>query len=94
MGHGSRADQFLEQSLSYLRSPQEPLQEAAVRFIGEPQALALLCPTAAWPQRLLLLAESRARGAVQAQGGAGALAGLPAAVRQLCPHSGCRWEPC
>uniref|UniRef100_A0A8V0Y345 Uncharacterized protein n=1 Tax=Gallus gallus TaxID=9031 RepID=A0A8V0Y345_CHICK len=34
MGHGSRADQFLEQSLSYLRSPQEPLQEAAVRFIG------------------------------------------------------------
>ncbi|POI24538.1 hypothetical protein CIB84_011712 [Bambusicola thoracicus] len=42
--NGSRADQFLEQSLSYLRSPQEPLQEVAVRFIGDPQALALLCP--------------------------------------------------
>ncbi|XP_048787166.1 maestro heat-like repeat-containing protein family member 7 [Lagopus muta] len=34
VGHGSRADQFLEQSLSYLCSPQEPLQRAAVRFIG------------------------------------------------------------
>ena len=37
VGHGSRADQFLEQSLSYLQSSQEPLQEAAVRFIGEPR---------------------------------------------------------
>ncbi|XP_052557279.1 uncharacterized protein LOC128089670 [Tympanuchus pallidicinctus] len=34
VGHSSRADQFLEQSLSYLCSPQEPLQEAAIRFIG------------------------------------------------------------
>ncbi|XP_021236820.1 maestro heat-like repeat-containing protein family member 6 [Numida meleagris] len=34
VGHGGRVEQFLEQSLSYLWSPQEPLQEAAIRFIG------------------------------------------------------------
>ncbi|XP_040399110.1 uncharacterized protein LOC121062887 isoform X2 [Cygnus olor] len=32
--HSSRVDDYLCQSLPYLWSPQEPLQEAAVRFIG------------------------------------------------------------
>ncbi|XP_040399113.1 uncharacterized protein LOC121062887 isoform X5 [Cygnus olor] len=35
--HSSRVDDYLCQSLPYLWSPQEPLQEAAVRFIGESQ---------------------------------------------------------
>ncbi|PKU43353.1 maestro heat-like repeat-containing protein family member 7 [Limosa lapponica baueri] len=30
----SRAEEYLQQSLPYLRSPQQPLREAAVRFIG------------------------------------------------------------
>ncbi|XP_038027419.1 maestro heat-like repeat-containing protein family member 7 isoform X1 [Anas platyrhynchos] len=34
VGHSSRVDDYLSQSLQYLRSPQEPLQEAAIRFIG------------------------------------------------------------
>ncbi|XP_068523910.1 maestro heat-like repeat-containing protein family member 7 [Anas acuta] len=34
VGHSSRVDDYLCQSLQYLRSPQEPLQEAAIRFIA------------------------------------------------------------
>lgn len=71
VGHSSRVNQFLEQSLSYLWSPQEPLQEVAVRFIGEPRAPTLLCHAAARPQHRLLLAEPRACRAVPAQGRTG-----------------------
>ena len=38
----SRAEKYLCQSLPYLESPQAALQELAVRFIGEPQALGAL----------------------------------------------------
>ncbi|XP_038025578.2 maestro heat-like repeat-containing protein family member 7 isoform X2 [Anas platyrhynchos] len=34
VGHSSRVDDYLCQSLPYLWSPQEPLQEAAIRFIA------------------------------------------------------------
>ncbi|KAK4817781.1 hypothetical protein QYF61_027004 [Mycteria americana] len=33
----STADEYLHQTLPYLQSPQEPMREAAIRFIGEPQ---------------------------------------------------------
>ncbi|XP_027487755.1 maestro heat-like repeat-containing protein family member 1, partial [Corapipo altera] len=33
----SRRGEHLQQALAYLQSPQEPLREAAVRFMGEPQ---------------------------------------------------------
>ncbi|KAM9589284.1 maestro heat-like repeat-containing protein family member 1 [Morphnus guianensis] len=32
--NSSRAEEYLDQSLPYLQSPQEPLREAAVRFLG------------------------------------------------------------
>ncbi|XP_066045327.1 LOW QUALITY PROTEIN: maestro heat-like repeat-containing protein family member 7 [Chamaea fasciata] len=45
----SRAPENLRQALLYLESPQEPVREAAVRCIGEPQARGFVppCPTAA-----------------------------------------------
>ena len=48
----SRAAEHLRQVLPYLRSPQEPLREAAIRFIGEPGLPP--CPAAARPQPRLL----------------------------------------
>ena len=80
VGHGSRADQFPEQSLSYLQSPQEPLQEVAVRFIGEPTSpdSSVLSHVTAEPCR-----PKAGR----------ALEGFPAALRQPCLCSGWRWEP-
>lgn len=35
----SRAEEYLHQSLPYLRDPQATVREVAVRFIGEPQPL-------------------------------------------------------
>lgn len=35
----SRAEEYLHQSLPYLRDPQATVREMAVRFIGEPQPL-------------------------------------------------------
>lgn len=35
----SRAEEYLHQSLPYLRDPQATVREVAVRFIGEPQLL-------------------------------------------------------
>ena len=44
----SRAEEYLDQSLPYLRDAQASVQEAAVRLIGEPQPPVRLW--AAWPQ--------------------------------------------
>ena len=44
----SRAEEYVQQSLPYLRDAQAPVREAAIRFIGEPQPLVPLW--AAWPQ--------------------------------------------
>jgi len=44
----SRAEEYVEQSLPYLRDAQAPVREAAVRFIGEP--LPPVPPWAARPQ--------------------------------------------
>lgn len=49
----SRAEEFLHQSLPYLRDPQATVREVAVRFIGEPQPLETRF-WAAWPPVLLL----------------------------------------
>lgn len=43
----SRAEDYMEQSLPYLRDPQSSVRLAAVRFLGESQSLALFGP--AWP---------------------------------------------
>ncbi|XP_056371605.1 translation initiation factor IF-2-like [Oenanthe melanoleuca] len=48
----SRAAEHLRQALPYLRSPQEPLRDAAIRFIGEPGLPPR--PAAARPQPRLL----------------------------------------
>ena len=48
----SRAAEHLRQALPYLESPQEPLREAAIRFMGEPGLPP--CPAAARPQPRLL----------------------------------------
>ena len=48
----SRAEEYLERSLSYLRDAQAPVREAAVRFIGEPPPPVRLW--AAWTQPPLL----------------------------------------
>ena len=43
--NSSRVDEYLDQSLPYLQSPQEPLRKAAITFIGEPQPRRASLPT-------------------------------------------------
>lgn len=48
------ADEYRHQSLAYLQSSQESMQETAIRLFGEPQPQGSSCPTSALPQPWLL----------------------------------------
>lgn len=93
VGHSSRVDDYLSQSLQYLRSPQEPLQEAAIRFIGESQPHG-----SSVPHSSLAAAPAAAESATWLQGTAGSEWAWSACGGSLlpsptpCPRSGCWWE--
>ncbi|XP_056369510.1 translation initiation factor IF-2-like [Oenanthe melanoleuca] len=70
----SRAAEHLRQALPYLESPQEPLREAAVRFMGEPGLPPR--PAAARPQPRLLPRQLLPSG--------------PAPLSPGCPRGCCR----
>lgn len=86
-------EDYLRQSLPYLQSPQEPLREAAVMFLGEPQPCRGTLPA---PRQL-----SSSHGCCQICRAAAepclphvGPTGIPAALLHLGSHTGSPWELC
>ncbi|XP_037998625.1 translation initiation factor IF-2-like isoform X1 [Motacilla alba alba] len=91
----SRAAEHLRRALRYLESPQEPLREAAIRFMGEPRARAPSPPRrSAAPAPPAAPAAPAGPGAVEPRPGSALLppSGSRALGRQRAARA--RAEPC